>query len=253
MADITFTSPNVLASGVVASIVKGAINPQVPSCGLPVGGTFNWLLQLDTGTGSLRTGGAAPVASPELGYSFTSGALQTFSVAPITGQLLGSGCGPFSSSPAALLTVPVFLDQGGTQSVVLPLRQFRIANVVVSQDRDCIGVHNAAGLDPQNNCLPDSVHPLFLHDGGFHAFISLEDADLIAVDVLSQSLCVLLSGDPSTFGNGAFPTEKCTRDGMGKIVFAGNWCTSDTPATGACHDAMLVEGTFAASAITILN
>lgn len=253
ISHLDFKSPSVFTSGVVGSVIESAIAPSIPSCGLFNGGTFNWLLRFDTGTGTFLTGGAKPVANPAVGYSFMTDIFQTFSTSPMMASLLGNGCGPFSTTPVPLLTVPMFLDPGASQVLPMPLRQLRFSGVTLSEDRDCIGVHNAAGLSPQNNCLPDDAHPLFLDGGSLHAFFSLEDADAVTIAALSQSLCVLLTGDPAAFGDGGSPIQKCKRDPQGKIIFLGDWCSMDTPATPSCQDSVLVEGTFAASAVTILN
>ncbi len=43
------------------------------ACNLDGSGTFSWLLQFDTTAGTLKTGGARPVAEPTTGYSFEEG------------------------------------------------------------------------------------------------------------------------------------------------------------------------------------
>ncbi len=107
------------------------------------------------------------------------------------------------------------------------------------------------GFDPAKNCLPDAMHPLFINGAKLDGHITLEDADAVDIGTLSQSLCVLLSGDSSTYGDGGSPIERCKRTN-GVIDFKGDWCsTTNMPADAACFDAVSLGADFAASAITI--
>lgn len=114
-----------------------------------------------------------------------------------------------------------------------------------------IGKFNAAGLDPANGCLSDAQHPAFFPDAQVVGLINLEKADTIAVDALGQSLCVVISGDAGTYGNGGQPINRCKRT-SGKINLQGNWCTAtNQPASALCNDAVYFAGAFAASGVTI--
>ncbi len=148
------------------------------------------------------------------------------------------------------MTIPIFLDVAASSFVILPLKQVSFHDGKLSPERRCIGEYNADGLDPQNNCQSEPPAILaFDNAATLDAFITLEDADNVIVDALQQSLCVLLSGDAATYGNGGSPSH-CKRDANGKIVFAGDWCAAtNQAATGACHDASRFNASFAASAV----
>jgi len=211
------------------------------ACNLSGEGTFSWLLRFDTDAGTLTTGSAKPAADPTQGYSFEG--------QPATLQApLDPSCGFQSSEGSINLTF--YLNQAATQSMVLPLRK-TVLSGKVSPDHTCIGAYNAAALTPANNCQGDAQTPTFLPGGQVSAFISLEEADNVVIDVLNQSLCVLLSGDAATWGDGGSP-NRCARDGSNKILFKGDWCAaSNGAATTSCADAMRVTGTFAASSVKI--
>lgn len=250
MSQLTISKPAVLASGTVATIVSGAVNPKVPTCGLSTGGTFNWLLQFDLATNKLKTGGAKPVTDPTAGYTFLNEMIQGTMVSPVDIDVTVTN-GMFSAAMGVDLIVPIFLDEAATAVVILPLKKGRLFNGQLSTDNNCIGKYNAEGLDPANNCLPDATHPLFINGAKLDGHITLEDADAVDVTTLSQSLCVLLSGDPSTYGDGGAPIERCKRTN-GVIDFKGDWCsTTNMPADAACFDAVQLGADFAASAVKI--
>ena len=161
---------------------------------------------------------------------------------------LGASC--TTSTSAADLNLPIYLDQMGTSALALPLRQARFSNITVSGDHSCIGKYNAAGLMPRDNCFPTPQNPDFFPAGEVDGFINLDQADAVGIDALTQSLCVVLSGDPTAYGDGGAP-KKCKRVN-GKIVFPGDWCTAtNQPATAQCNDAVRFAGAFAASGVTI--
>src|SRR5262245_27760129 len=58
MAQLTITTPSVLATGSIAELVALGVRMDWPECYLNGNGTFSWLLEFDTATGKFRTGGA---------------------------------------------------------------------------------------------------------------------------------------------------------------------------------------------------
>lgn len=253
IADLKLTAPNALAKGLVSSVIKGGIVPQNLVCNLSGSGTFSWLLAFDAAAGTLKTGGAKPEQKPSLGYSFLS---ENF---PITGGTLpldpvtltaplDASC--TTTSSAADLNLPVYLDNAATQMILLPLRQARFSDLVISGDHNCIGKYNAAGLKPTDNCVATQQTPAFFPGGQVDAFIDLEQADSVVIAPIYQTLCVVLSGDASTYGDGGSPA-KCKRT-SGKIVLSGDWCTAtNQAATAQCKDAFRFAGSFAASGVII--
>ena len=73
----------------------------------------------------------------------------------------------------------------------------------------------------------------------------LEEADTVVVDAIGQSLCVILSGDAATYGDGGTPT-KCKRTN-GKINFQGDWCAASN--NMACTDSAHLTANFSASGV----
>ena len=251
MSQLTITKPAVLASGVVANIVGNGVQMNLPDCNLEGGGTFSWILDVDTATGMMKTGGAKPVADPNTGYCFVNEMLGGKQVAPITFDS-GLAGGAFSTKAPFDVVVPIFLDAAATMYVLMPLHQV-VLDGKLSADNNCVGKYNADTLDPKNSCLAEPPDKLaFTNDGHLNGFITLEEADTVIVDTLKQSLCVMLSGDAATFGDGATPA-KCKRDAMMKIVYKGGWCsTTNMAATaGMCEDAEQLAAEFAASAVKI--
>ncbi len=249
MGQIVMTKPKALSgNGIVAKVLQNATILNLPACYLQGGGTWSWLLQLDSVTGKLKTGGAKPVDDPTMGYSFVSQG----GFSPVTVDAPIGADGSFASVGGVQLTMPIYLDAAATQVVPLPLRQLLLTGKL-SAKRNCIGKFNADTLEPENNCLADSSHPSFTSGGTVDAHISLEEADLVQITTPPQTLCVLLSGNADLYGDGSAPVNKCRRTG-GKIDFHGDWCASTNSAASAnCFDAVKLEGGFAASAVKILN
>ncbi|MEO7329373.1 MAG: hypothetical protein ABI193_12385 [Minicystis sp.] len=249
MGQFTMSKPQALSgNGVVSKVLQNAALMNLPACFLEGGGTFSWLLQLDLAAGKLKTGGAKPANDPTMGYSFVSQG----AIGPLTLDAPVAANGSFTSAVGVKLVMPIYLDAAGNQAVILPLRQIVIAGQLTSK-HNCIGKFNADTLQQDNNCLADQSHPTFTSGGTVDAFISLEDADSLALTTPPETLCVLLSGDADTYGDGGNPVNKCKRTG-GKINFKGDWCTAtNMAATANCFDAVKLHADFAASAVKILN
>jgi hypothetical protein len=254
MADLSLTAPPALTKGLVKGVIANSVTPAEPACNLNGGGTFSWLLSFDTVAGTVKTGGAKPAANPALGYSFVDqnypaiGGMIHVSPTTLTAPIDAACSG---NSSAGNLNLPIYLDQAATAVIILPLQQARFVNYTVSGNHDCIGKYNAAGLDPAGGCLADNATPAFFPDAQFVGMVNLEQADTIPINALGQSLCVVLSGDAATYGNGASPMAQCKRSN-GKIVFQGDWCTATNQAASAlCQDALYIAGGFAASGVII--
>jgi hypothetical protein len=249
---MTIAAPAALMSGLVSSVFSGALLPASPACNLNGTATTNWILELDSAATMLTLGAARTRASagtpfvlvdemvPGLGGSM-------FHVQPITTSLAPSGA--MLVSTAADIVLPAYLDAAGTQAIELPLSSL-VVTFTPDATRTCIGSYNAAGLDPSASCAPDSAHPAYLAGGNITGFIRLEDADNVPVSAIGESLCVLLSRDPATYGDSSSPVRRCRRDAGGTILLRGDWCAAtNASATPACADAMHVDSTFAASGV----
>jgi hypothetical protein len=219
-------------------------------------GSFSWLLRFDVEQGTLTTGSASALPGPALPapYAFDDKMVPvggtTLHVAPVTLRLPWHGC-PLDSS-AGDVVLSVALDAAGAPELLLPLHQIRFFNGSTSRDRNCIGFYNAAGLDPAHACQPDPAHPQFLDGAEVAGYFVLAETDLVPVAPLAASLCVLLSGDAATYGDGAQPVAHCTKAPNGEILFQGDWCAAQgQPATASCHDAVQLSASFAASGVLV--
>lgn len=259
MSQLAIMKPAALSTGVVATVMTGAVTPDDKSCNLQGTGAISWLLQFDTGTGSLKTGGALPPTDPTQGYAFVSTTVTqagtSLQVAPVT--LAGTISGGAFDNKAGTSTVilPLYLNPAGTQSIMLPLHALELQGTLSSKN-DCIGSYNAAGLSPSNSCQPDTTHPQYTNAGQGTGFIVLKEADGVVVPAIAQSLCVFLSGSASTYGqlNAGGTETTCKLDASGNVVFQGDWCAAtNAAATATCADSMTVSLDFAASSVLITN
>jgi len=253
MADLTLTAPPPLSAGLVSTVVKGGVTLNLAECNLAGNGTFSWLLQFDTMTGKLKTGGAKPTETPANGYTFVNETIAGFPIAPFeTDAPIMNG--KFAMATGADITVPIYLDIKAMGVVLLPLHAAKLSGTV-SADNNCIGKYNSKGLLPADNCLSTQEIPAYVgadgkadSDGTLDGFITLDEADKVEVSAVKQSLCVILSGDAAMYGDGAV-LNKCKRDAGGKIVFQGDWCAASNDA--ACTDAVKLKANFAASAVKL--
>lgn len=255
LAHVELSRPKSFTSGIVKSVFQSSTAPDLKACDVNGTATFNWLLRFDAAAGTLTVGAGLPLLDPTAAYKFIDGPFQlggaAFNIAPVTLTApLGPTCSLDTLGGDVLL--PFFGDAAGNTFTILPLRSLRFFDTQVTPDHDCIGVYNAIGLDPANGCAPDDQHPQFIDGGHFDSFMSLETADTILVPPLGQTLCVLLTGDAATYGDGGQP-QKCKRNGPGNpIVFQGDWCSSSNQAaTAGCADAAQFAGAFAASGTKI--
>jgi hypothetical protein len=244
-----------MVSGVLGQVLQGAITPNVHACNLHGTATASWLLRFDLPNGTLTTGGAKPAQTAQGPYAFVDELLtfgsSVFHVAPVAASAPFTGCA-IDGSPIPEVLLPMYLDQGGASIVLLSLHTVRFAGGTFSNDHRCIGSYDAAGLDPSTGCIPDAQHPLFSDGGSVTGSFVLAEADRIDVAPTGQSLCVLLSGDASQYGDGGSPTLRCKKGPHNEFAFQGDWCTAtDQAATATCHDALRFAATFTASAVDL--
>ncbi len=249
LSQLTLSAPQVLTTPVVGGIVAGGVNINLPSCNVDGDGTFSFITRFDRTTGKLLAGGAFPEEDPSNGYCFVNDPANNVQPVEVDSNLNADGS--FSTDPLPLVTVPIYIDLTATSAVYLPLRNGRITAAKISADQNCIGSFNATGLQPANNCLPNLEQGIdyFLNDAELDGFITLEDADQVEVELLEQSLCVLLSGDPNVYGDGSKP-NRCKRDGDGKIEFVGDWCSTTDSADG-CKDSVKLAAKIAGSSVAV--
>jgi hypothetical protein len=255
VAHLTVAAPASIANGVLGTVLDGAITPNVQTCNLKGSATFSWLLQFDLGALTITTGGAKPGAGISGPFAFVEEDVtfdaSSFHVAPATVAAAFAGCA-IDSSAAADVRLPLYLNAQGSSMILLPLHQLRFSGGFFTSDHSCIGAYNAAGLDPSQGCAPDAQHPLYVDGGRTSGYFALDESDRVTVAPLGESLCLLLSGDPSQYGDLAQPVAHCKRGPNNDLLFQGDWCAAtDQPATPACHDALHFSATFAASGVDL--
>ena len=252
LAQLTVSAPEALTQQVVYNLIADGVNINLDACNVSGAGTFSLLTEFDNQSGELTIGGAFPVANPSDGYCYVHDA--PTGIAPVTVQSNLKADGSFETAPISAITLPIFLDASATSAVYLPLSQARFTGGKLSADQNCIGSFNAGGLLPKFNCAPDPGAGIeyFINGASLEGFIRLEDADSVDVDLLGQSLCVLLSGDATSYGDGDETMERCKRDAQDNIELKGDWC-STTNGAGGCQDAFRLTAGLAASGAQLRN
>ena len=248
MAQFNLSKPAALTNAIVAGLVDDGVTMNLPDCYLTGNGAFSWLLQFDSATGKLKTGGAKPSADPTAGYCFVNEMLGNTLVSPLELDAAPDADGNFTVAMGGDVAVPIFLNTSGSSFIILPLRDVRIVDAKLSADHNCIGKYNSNKLDPAELCEPSGGITRFENAAALDAAITLADADAIPISLLQgQSLCVLLTGE----GEGTPPT--CKKDpATGKITSKGDWCqATNSPANANCADAFKVTAGLAASAVKI--
>ncbi|HNC95977.1 MAG TPA: hypothetical protein PLA94_21290 [Myxococcota bacterium] len=249
VAQLSISTPSALASGIVAGVFAGAVEPHAPACNLSGTGFSSLLLQFDKAAGTITLGGSKPVADPSGGYSFVNETVDGMPVAPVTMQGTIDETGAFAVTSGVNVILPFYLDN--TTALLFPLRKVT-TNGTLSSDNNCIGTYNAKGLDPANGCLSTADTPAFLNGGNLDGYMALEDADLVVLSSVQASLCVILSGDATQYGDGASPA-KCKRGRDGAILYHGDWCdATNAAASGDCFDSVRFQSAFSASGVDIL-
>jgi hypothetical protein len=263
MSHLTVQKPAALTDLLVKSLLDLGVSlnlascnaetgdPLFPSASMGTAGAFSWLLQFDTTTGKLKTGGATPEADPTKGYCFVNSTVNGFNIAPFEVDAPISG-GKFAIQMPKDVVVPVYSDISATTVILLPLRGVRIHDATISSDNNCIGKFNASGLLPSNSCLPAMDTPQYIDGASLDGFVTLEDADKVLIDQLGkESLCLLLSGNAKMWGDAT--GKLCARDpGTNKIKLQGDWCsTTNAAADASCADAISLGATFAASSVAM--
>ena len=151
------------------------------------------------------------------------------------------------------LNLPIYTDATAnpSQTIVFPLRDVRIEGTM-TPDQNCVGSYDPSKLEESNNCQPDPQHGVYAYKttGTMTGHIYLYDADEIVEPLIKESLCVLLSGDDTTYGDGQDPPH-CKKSGN-TIVFYGDWCDqTDSMSTPTCFNSVQFQVNFAASAVLL--
>jgi hypothetical protein len=246
---INIAAPSTLATTFVQGDVVTAQVDLVetnggPTCGENGSGTFNWLLSVDKGAGTVTTGGAPFSMDPfGTGFCYINSTLVSLPVAPVTMSATFNG-NTFSTAKAkTVLNIPIFSSQTDYSNVViLPITAISFQNVTVSTDNNCIGTVNNNSIQAGTCTNGDPAGPQscsrWKTAGALGGYITLKQADKVQVVQLSETLCALLTGEND---NNACPADAFTK---------GDYC-STTESPGGCQDSFWISATFAASAVNI--
>jgi hypothetical protein len=262
MTQLRVKAPAKLATKLVQNtIVSPAVTQLDPPCGLRdvnKGGLFNWLIDFDSATGLLRTGGARAVENIDEGYCFLKAEFSGVLVEPITTELnFDAATGAFSTKGLIpRLAVPIFQKRDpGDVPILLPLRNAEILDGVLSPDGNCIGRYRGeeGELDADCNTLTDDVNSpdgyRFENGGKIQGIITLEEADQVKIVDLNQTLCALLVKTSAVVKVGN--DTVCKRGDDGKLA-AEVLESADTSSTAdGPKDAVRLAAEFAASSIQI--
>lgn len=248
------SAPQALASAFVQKTVLNQGIDLHGFCGEGGDGTFSWLIQFDTASGKLTTGGAPPTTDPfGMGYCFVNKTIDNLPVAPVTVSMTKGADGTWSSSTIPKLYVPIY-PVGITQVIVLPITGSQVKGVTLSPDNNCIGSYNPSAITSSDggalgSCTDDiTACDRWTTAGSLGGYITLEEADGVLVPQLNESLCVLLTGDPNPMVSSS--GEKVCERTNGMISEKGDYC-SNPVGPGGCKDSSWLAAAFAASAAKI--
>jgi hypothetical protein len=250
-------SPAALAQPFVQDTViskKSALKE--PECNINGAGQFNLLMSIDTVAKELTLGGGVPqalVGPAKQGTcwaSFTDEAT-SIEVSPFKATYTESNGTLSADFPSFVM--PIYLEDevstNGDTYVLVPLHELTVT-AKLSADKNCIGRYAAETLSPDFSCQPDQGEFSWETGGRYEGYITVEEADDVFVVSLGQSLCVVLTGDPSkwkgTPDNNCKTAPAFANEGLPK----GDWC-STTNSAGGCQDSWRLVIDIAAQAIDI--
>lgn len=263
MSQLRVLAPASLATKLVRDVI---VSPAVTQLDVPCllkdvnkGGLFNWLIDFDTSTGKLRTGGARAIENLDEGYCFLKAEFGGVAVEPVESTLtLDEAKKTYSTKdPIARLAVPIFQKRDPNDvPILLPLRNATIIDVAMSEDGNCIGRYRGepGELSIADDCktLSGAVDDLtsyrFESGGKIEGIMTLEEADKVKIPDLKRTLCSFLTGKKAAAQVDGY--DVCPREG--DSLAADALAKADAASTpGGPNDSVRLAAEFAASAIKI--
>lgn len=250
-------SPTALAQPFVQdSVISKKSALKEPQCNINGLGQFNLLMAIDTVAKELTLGGGVPqelVGPAKEGTcwaSFTDEAT-SIQVAPFKSTYTESNGTLTADFPSFVM--PIYLEDkvstNGDTYVLVPLHEVTVT-AKLSADKNCIGRYAAETLSTDFSCQPAQGEFSWEPAGRYEGYITVEEADDVFVVSLGQSLCVVLTGDPSKWkgtDNTCATSTGFTSEGA---LPKGDWC-STTNSEGGCQDSWRLVIDIAAQAIDI--
>jgi hypothetical protein len=196
---IKITQPSALASAAILS----TINPTFQR------GTSLWGLQFNLTSNTFRTGGLNPmftrgtvgVGLMDAQFSFFNNngpAGMTARYNPISGVVTQTGDRATTAMATTTVNIPIFSDEAGTMLLTqLPMDNARISNVLLTADRDCIGLGQSSGgryTETTSRWLTED--PVDMPYGVVDADITVANAMLVNLTIggTPTPLCDILAG-----------------------------------------------------------
>ncbi len=251
-------SPLALASPFVQdAIITKKSTLLEPSCNLDGSGQFNLLMELDTANNTMKVGGGVPQAligpiSDGTCFANFKDTASGLDVAPVQAATTVNADGALEAK-FPFFVMPIYLEDKADQDsyVLVPLHEMTFT-AKLSKDKGCVGRFAPERLDQGLGCQPNESEFAWDPGGRYEGYITVDEADNVFVVSLGQTLCVVLTGDPSKW-KGPSPDSSCVTSkgftetgGMPK----GDWC-STTNSAGGCQDSWRLVIDVAAQAIKI--
>jgi hypothetical protein len=262
---IVAAPPNLATTLVQGQVVTSGVDMNEIACGEKGTGAFSWLISLDPTKKTIKTGGAPPCDIPNpvagstpgtwscdpftTGYCFVNKTLGNLAIGPASGTVKQNCDGSWSTvTQLPTLNIPIYY-QGSI--ITLPISYGAMTGLKITDNGNCIGSFNPSAL---NSDCSDGYLDCSKWDtaGSLTGFITLATADTVKVDLLGESLCVLLTNTPGVADSTGF--KYCKKNADNTIAEQGDYCsTTQSAATdgGTCADSFWLAATFAASAVNI--
>ncbi len=251
-------SPVALASPFVQdSIITKKSALFEPDCNLEGSGQFNLLMEVDTAQKKVTLGGGVPQAvlgAPKDGtcYASFTDTGSGLTVAPTTADYTEQSDGTLEALFPEFV-MPIYLEDAVTSDsyVLVPLHEMTFT-AKLSDDKNCVGRYAPEQVNPDLLCQPDQGEFAWKTGGRYEGYITVEEADNVFVVSLGETLCVVLTNDPSKW-KGPSPDASCkTSKGFTETgaLPKGDWCSTTNSADG-CQDSWRLVIDVAAQAIPI--
>ncbi|MBI3201490.1 MAG: hypothetical protein HYZ29_08105 [Myxococcales bacterium] len=248
-------SPAAMAAPFVQdNIITAGSTLEEPSCNLNGTGRFNFLVQVNTEKKELTLGGGVQQAlvGPALGGTCWAAFTDPASGLEVKQHVTTyTEIGGELQAKLVSFVMPIYLDDQAQlgSAMLVPIREMTF-RARLSADKNCVGRYAAEKLDKALSCQPPGGQFAWEAAGTYEGYIMVDDADKVMVVSVDQSLCVVLTGDPSKWkgtGKDCKTSKGFTDTGA---MPKGDWC-SMTNSAGGCQDAWRLVIDFAAQAIKI--
>lgn len=236
------------------------LTPNVPlkleACNTFGKGRITWLFSWDSATKKLTMGGGPPMPDGTKAKDGTcmldiDDTANGQHLQPVTVDATVGADGTVTASAFPQIALPIYLDDTGSSVVYLPARNLHLADMKITDGGNCIG-HFRGDTLPADTCVPPAGEYAWTTGGTLKGTITVADSDKVWVSDLKESLCVVLSGDPTTYSDGVLGNQHCKKDGAGNILLKGDWdLATDSARAPGTGDSFQLVADFAAGAFKV--